>query len=93
MWALGVLLHELFSGQLPLLPPADSTKKGHARRVELYETILKKEPTFDAPVRGGPTQTEGRVHGRCVRLSTCVPLRPVGSPCNTPGFCGPRRRR
>ena len=46
IWALGVLLYELFAGAAPFMPPANSTKKGNARRLELYDKIVKEDPSF-----------------------------------------------
>ena len=46
IWALGVLLYELVAAKPPFLPPATSKAQGNARRLELYDLIVKGEPDY-----------------------------------------------
>ena len=55
IWALGVLLYELLAAKPPFMPPATSKAQGNARRLELYDTIVKGEPDYTAPSFGGAT--------------------------------------
>lgn len=74
IWALGVFMHEMFSGVVPFMPPANSPNKGNARRQELYELINKAEPTFAAaafspdPSKAGTAANSAKdVIRRCLR--------------------------
>ena len=52
VWALGVMLHELFTGYLPFMVPKSSRAQGAARRMELYKAIMEAPPQGFVPMGG-----------------------------------------